>query len=72
MAISLAKQFRSQAMKIELLTFDETKEVSDYVEYAKRMGIGGILHLLTEEEIDVIQATDGSITRASVGQLLKG
>lgn len=67
-AILLAKQFRSQAMKIELLICDENKDVADYVEYAKRMNIGGILHLLNEEEIDVIQASDGSVKRVTVGQ----
>lgn len=70
MAILLAKQFRSQAMKIELLIFNETKAVPDYVEYAKRMGIGGILHLHSEEEIDVIQAADGSVQKANIGQIL--
>lgn len=70
LAISLAQQFRNKAMKIELLGIEESKEISAYVEYAKRSGIGGILHLVNEFEVDVIQAADGSIQKANLKELL--
>lgn len=71
MAISLAQQFRNQKMKMELLAYDDKKEISDYVDYANRMGIGGILYFINEEDVHVIQAKDGSTQKANIKQLMQ-
>ncbi len=60
-AVALANHFREQEMKIEMLVHDGNRTREDYITYAKRMGIGGILSLLSEEEVEVIHAMDGSV-----------
>ena len=69
-AVALATHFRNQNMNIELLVHDQSRSKSDYVAYANRMGIGGILALLKEEVVEVIQATDGSVQTVPLGGLL--
>ena len=71
MAIALAKHFRGDEMKIELMTYQEETAISEYVEYARRSGIGGILFLKNETEVDVIQAEDGSVHTADLTQLMQ-
>ncbi len=71
MAIGLAKHFRQEGMKIELMTYQEETAISEYVEYARRSGIGGILHLKNETQVDVIQAEDGLIQHADLSQLMQ-
>jgi len=60
-AVALANHFREQEMKIEMLAHDERKTREDYIAYANRMGIGGILALFTEDKVEVIHATDGTV-----------
>lgn len=64
MAVALAAHFRKQDMNIELYAQDKLKEISEYIAYAKRNGIGGILCLSKENKVDVIHIEDGSIQTA--------
>lgn len=69
-AVALANHFREQEMKIELLAHKEDRTREEYVAYAKRMGIGGILALFTEEEVEVIHATDGTVQKVPLKGML--
>ncbi|MDD5936713.1 MAG: ATP phosphoribosyltransferase regulatory subunit [Clostridiales bacterium] len=71
LAIGLAKHFRAQNMKIEMLIYDEKRSIQEYVAYAKRSGIGGILHLLDQEKVDVINAVDDTTQQADISQLMQ-
>lgn len=70
-AIGLAAHFRNQDMNVELFTQKDGVSISDYMEYARRNGIGGILHLKKTGEVDVIKADDGSVQKTSIAQLMQ-
>lgn len=53
-AISLAGHFRKEGMNIEFLAAKEDRSLSEYKEYAKRNGAGGILYLGEEDTVKVI------------------
>jgi ATP phosphoribosyltransferase regulatory subunit len=65
-AIVLANHFRSQGMNIELLSAKEDLKIEDYIAYAKRSSIGGILYFETAEKIKVINSDEGSIQEADI------
>lgn len=69
-AIALTKHFRSEDMNIELLMEETEKDIKGYIEYANRIGIGGILYLSNEDEVLVINAADGEITKANIKQFM--
>lgn len=69
-AFLLAQQFRMQEMKVELFCVKETIELSDYIAYCNRTGIGGILYLNDPDVISVVNAADGTINQASMKQML--
>lgn len=70
MAIALASHFREQDMKVELLVRNESMELSNYIDYAKKNGLGGILSLSEENKVQVIQTEDGSIKTADITNFL--
>jgi ATP phosphoribosyltransferase regulatory subunit len=63
-AIVLATHFRSQGMNIELLNKSDDLIVEKYIEYAKRMNIGGILYFETKDVIKVISSDSGEVQEA--------
>lgn len=70
-AIQLAKQFRKENMKVELYAEKEEYALQDYIEYAKRMGLGGILYLGNNQKIKIIRTKDETIQEASFADFLK-
>jgi len=60
-AIILANHFRKEGMYIELLREKADHTLEDYIAYARRFGIGGILYFETPEVIKVIHAESGDI-----------
>lgn len=69
-AIVLAKHFRSQGMNIELLCKKVDVSITEYIEYSKRMGTGGVLYLKTSNLIEVIDSTTGIIKEASIDDMV--
>jgi ATP phosphoribosyltransferase regulatory subunit len=65
-AIVLANHFRNTDMNIELLRENPKLSIDDYIAYAKRNGIGGILYFETSELIKVIHADTGEIQEANI------
>ncbi len=59
-AIALAKHFRKDGMNTMLQRSQKGIETPEYLAYAKRMNIGGILYLESDSEIKVIHG-DGTI-----------
>ena len=70
MAVSLAVHFRKEGMKIELLKKESNRSIREYLDYAHRMMIGGILHLVNDEKIEVVNAIDGLIQTVTLSQLM--
>ena len=70
-AIALTQHFRSEDMNIELLLEEKELDVNSYVEYANRSSIGGILYLAKPNEVLVINADNGSTTKANLSDLLE-
>lgn len=66
LAIRLAKQFRSDGMRVELYAEQIAQTPEEYAAYAKRMGLGGVLYLGKEAEILIISAIDGTIQTAHI------
>ncbi len=69
MAISLAKQFRGQDMKVELYHAEEQTE-EDFVSYAGRRKLGGVLYLKEAGFVELMNASEGSWQHVSIEQLM--
>lgn len=65
-AILLANHFRNNDMNIELLRKEEDRPLDDYISYAKRSGLGGILFFETPNLIKVIHSDSGEIQEAGI------
>ena len=68
MAIALAKQFRTQDMKVEL--YLEENENPDYAAYARRMKLGGVLYLKEEGFVEIFNALDATKNRVALKDFL--
>jgi ATP phosphoribosyltransferase, regulatory subunit len=69
-AVALANHFRKEEMNTMLQKLTEDLEITDYLAYAKRMSIGGILYLDNDAHIKVINA-DGTTQTAPVEEFLR-
>ncbi len=70
-AIVLASYFRNEGMNIELLRERTDDTLEDYIAYAKRNGIGGILYFETRSIIKVINSHSGEIQEAKFEDFIK-
>ena len=70
-AIALANQFRKDKMNTILQKSKEGLDPEEYLSYAKRMNIGGILYLDNGEEIKVVNIADGSVQTAPMKEFLQ-
>lgn len=69
-AIALAEQFRKDSVATILLMADDAKNTDDYLNYARRMKMGGILFFDSDDTIRVMEASTGSIQTAGLEELL--
>lgn len=70
-AIALANHFRQDGINTILQKMKEEPDSVDYLSYAKRMNIGGILYLDNDTEIKVTNIADGTTQIAPVQEFLK-
>ncbi len=70
-AIALAEHFRRDLVATILLAAEEGRDTNSYLEYAKRMNMGGILLLESNETVRVIDASTGSLQTVRLDELLK-
>lgn len=69
-AFEISAELRKQGLNIEI---DITKGgIQNSVEYAKNKGIGGIINIIDENNIEIHDLKDGQITRTSMDELIKG
>ncbi|HHU71807.1 MAG TPA: ATP phosphoribosyltransferase regulatory subunit [Clostridiales bacterium] len=71
-AISLADHFRKDGLNIILQMSNAQKSIEEYIQYSKRMNIGGILYIRDRYEIQVINTTTGDIQIARTQDILEG
>ena len=45
--------------------------LQDYIDYANRMGLGGILHLDNNKQVHLVRAKDGAIQKANLIDFLR-
>lgn len=69
-AIALANHFRNDEVSTILLEERENLSLEDYLAYAKRSYIGGILYLKKADEIEVIEANSGNVQVAPMKEFL--
>ncbi len=72
MAISLANYFRKDGINIILQLSKDNMDLEDYLAYMKRMNIGGLLYIDNDTEISVMDASEGSIKKVAVKELMQG
>lgn len=70
-AVALAGHFRKDGINTILQLSNADREMEYYLEYTKRMSIGGILYLDNAAEIKVVDAATGSIQRAELSDFLQ-
>jgi ATP phosphoribosyltransferase regulatory subunit len=70
-AVALAGHFRKDGMNAILQKSNEAFDIEQYISYAKRMNIGGILYLNDPKQIKVIEAATGTIQMAAMEEFLK-
>lgn len=70
-AIALAGHFRKSGMNTILQKSQDNETPEDYIAYAKRMNIGGILFIDSETDIKVMDAATGTVQIAQISDLLQ-
>ena len=70
-AISLAEHFRKDGLNI-VLQLSKDKSIEEYIQYAKRMNMGGILYIRDDNEIQVINTSTGDVQIAFLNDLIGG
>ncbi|MDF2944356.1 MAG: hypothetical protein K0S01_3214 [Herbinix sp.] len=70
-AIALANHFRMDAINTILQKSNDELKLEDYLSYAKRMNIGGILYLDNDTEIKVMDITAGTMQAAPMQEFLQ-
>ena len=70
-AIALAGQFRKEGINTILQMSNGSVQWEQYLDYSKRMSIGGILYLDNDTEIKVVEASTGNIQRAELKGFLQ-
>lgn len=70
-AIALAKHFREGGINSILQMSTDACEQEDYIAYAKRMNIGGILYLDNDDEIKVMDIAAGTVQAAKMHEFLQ-
>ncbi len=69
-AIALAKHFREGGINSILQMSTSSFQPEDYIAYAKRMNIGGILYLDNDDEIKVMDIAAGTMQAAKMHEFL--
>lgn len=69
-AVRLAANFRKDGMDVALLKKADDRTTEDYIAYANRSHIGGILYLEQPDEVQVIEAASGNISRAKLSAFM--
>lgn len=70
-AIALAGHFRKDGLNAILQKSNDDTEIENYVSYARRMSIGGILYLDNDTQIKVIEAAGGTIQTVPMEEFLR-
>ena len=70
--IHLAKYFRETNVNIELLKKEDRYNLNDYLEYGKRMGIGGILYFGTPDIVQIYDIDKGTNIQVNIKDLMLG
>jgi ATP phosphoribosyltransferase regulatory subunit len=67
-AVGLAEHFRGHGMNILLQMEKEGGKPLDYIPYARRMNVGGILYLNHPDEVQVIETATQTLKTASLSE----
>lgn len=70
-AISLANYFRKEGMNVILQLSKSETDMGQYRSYMERMNIGGLLYINSDTEVSVMDASSGSINKASIKELMQ-
>lgn len=70
MAIKVADRFRADGMIIEVGMLDAS--IDENISYGKQNGIGGIMHFVSKENVELINLATDEIQKLDVESLLKG
>jgi len=70
-AVALAKHFRKDGINTILQKSNDGLKPEDYLSYAKRMNIGGILYLDNDMEIKVMDIRSGTMQAAPMKEFLQ-
>lgn len=70
-AIALANHFRKGGINTILQMSKDELKTEEYIAYAGRMNIGGILYLDNDSEIKVMNITDGTVQSAPMKEFLQ-
>ncbi len=70
-AIALASHFRKDGINAILQKSNDAYELAVYIDYAKRMDIGGILYLENDNDIKVVNIAEGTLQAAPMKEFLQ-
>lgn len=71
LAITLANYFRKEGMNVILQLSKDSMDLKDYMPYMKSMNIGGLLFIDNDNEISVMDSSDGGIKKACVRDIME-
>ncbi len=70
LAVGLAGYCRKSGDLISLIRKSSSKDIDEYIAYARRSNIGGILYIENDETIKVINAGTGDVQIAKISEML--
>lgn len=71
MAILLARQFRKSGVLVELFYKETNKSLEQYIEFARRNGIGGVLYFKEGGRAEIIPMEHGERVTVDIDSLMK-
>ncbi|HIT89739.1 MAG TPA: ATP phosphoribosyltransferase regulatory subunit [Candidatus Merdenecus merdavium] len=69
-AIGLAKHFRETGLKVELMVANPEKTLDNYIAFAKRNPIGGILYVQSKDEVQVMNVKTGETVTTDIASMM--
>lgn len=71
-SIALSKYMRSIGTTVNMIILDSSKEINEYIEYAKSTNLDKILNVIKENEVEMINVSTGVCSVSSIQSLMGG
>lgn len=71
-SIHLSKYLRSTGTNVNMISYDSSKTMEDYIEFAKANNLDEILYIKNETEVEITDVASGIVRTANISSLTGG